>query len=92
MKHIDLANMEVLPSRRQRDKMDRERLADAAHRKACAKHKGRNHWRNWERRMMALAAAAERRIKAARSDAARKRYGEQVRAYWADLRAKHPGA
>ena len=36
---------------------DRETLAEIAYRKKCAKHKGRNHWLNWERRQMAKAKA-----------------------------------
>ena len=78
-------------SPRRRDPLDRERLADASHRKKCAKHKGRNHWRNWERRQM----AAEKRAAAEAKTAIRQRvwtaYVEQVRAYWSGDRSDLPG-
>ena len=87
---IDFANLQPLPLRRQKEACDRERLAEAAHRKKCAKHKGRNHWRNWERRKMALAKIAEGKIAGAKWLAARRRHVDQVRAYWEGLRSDHP--
>lgn len=90
MKNFDLATLQPIPTRRQRDARDRERLAEAAHRKHCAKHKGRNHWRNWERRMMERAQAAEATIKNAMKDAAKFRHVAQVRAYWSGAREDHP--
>lgn len=69
---------------------DRERLADVAHRKRCASHKGRNHWRNWERRMM---AAEKKRLALAKLEAkkpALERYRDAVRDYWAGRRAALP--
>ena len=70
---------------------DREALAEVTHRKRCAKHKGRNHWRNWERRLMAKekreAADKSHQIKMAKIN----RHVEQVRAYWMGLRDDLPG-
>jgi len=87
---IDFENLQPLPLRPQKDARDRERLAEAAHRKKCAKHKGRNHWRNWERRQMALAKIAEGKAKTAKWLADRRRHVDQVRAFWEGLRADHP--
>lgn len=69
---------------------DRETLAEAAHRKKCAKHKGRNHWRNWERRLMlkekreAQAKITERKLSAYFD------YRKQVRKYWQGSRPDMP--
>jgi hypothetical protein len=86
---IDWNNLSELP-RKIRDPHDRERLAQAALAKKAAKHKGRNHWRNWERRKMALDA---KRAAAARNDkklAKVRAHKDQVRAYWSGLRDEHP--
>jgi hypothetical protein len=87
---IDWKNLQPLPLSRQKDALDRERLAEIAHRKRCAKHRGRNHWRNWERRKM---AAEQRKIatdKLAKSKAQHKRHVDLVRDYWAGLIDCHP--
>lgn len=87
---IDLSALEPLPLRRQRDKMDRERLADIAHRKKRAKHKGRNHWRNWERRKMLAQAKAERGAKLDAKKPAMARYSDEVRRFWRGERGDMP--
>lgn len=81
---------EPLPLRRQKDRFDRERLAEAALKKKCAKHKGRNHWRNWERRKMAREKAEAKAPVIAKAVAAARRYHAEVRSYWRGLRADHP--
>lgn len=88
---MDFIDQQLVGPRRARDLNERERLAEAAHRRACAKHKGRNHWRNWERRR-ALAVAkkvadAKVELKAVRYA----RYTDAVRDYWRGLRDAHPG-
>lgn len=87
---IDLSSLEPLPLRRQRDKMDRERLADIAHRKKCATHKGRNHWRNWEHRKMLAQKKAERAAKLDTKKPAMARYGDEVRRFWQGERDDMP--
>lgn len=79
-----------LPSVRRREVNDRERLADAAHRKQCAKHKGRNHWRNWERRKMAADASREAKAKADKAVQRVKAHHAEVAAYWRGERESHP--
>lgn len=69
---------------------DRERLAEIAHRKRCAKHKGRNHWRNWERRRMALEKKRAAEIAVAKQMAADRRFMEAARSYWRGEREAHP--
>lgn len=81
---------EPLPLRRQKDTQDRERLAEAAHRKRCAKHKGRNHWRNWERRKMLEEKKKKAKIAKGVIDAARSRYLKASRAYWSGESDSHP--
>lgn len=89
MRDLDFLAKQLIGPRRC-DPMDRERLAEIAHRKRCAKHKGRNHWRNWERRRMAREKAADGKAKADRSRHARERYIDEVRAFWLGLRPDHP--
>lgn len=86
---IDWKNLEPLP-RKRRDGSDRERLAEISHTRKAAKHKGRNHWRNWERRQMAKAKreAAETKVSKAQAKAAR--YIEAVKAYWRGEIDQHP--
>jgi hypothetical protein len=69
-------------SARRRDPNDRERLAAAALAAKRAKHKGRNHWRNWERRQMAAEKRWASLAKVEKRKAAFGRYVEEVRAYW----------
>jgi hypothetical protein len=83
-----LAQQMVSP--RRRDPNDRERLAEAAHRKRCAKHKGRNHWANWERRQMAAEKRAAAEAKTEKRQRAWAAYVEQVRAYWSGDRRDLP--
>ena len=87
---INWNNLEPLPLKRQRDAGDRERLAAVAHRNACAKHKGRNHWRNWERRAMISEKKAAAKVKAAVKLAAHHRHTERVRLYWLGEIDSHP--
>ena len=87
---IDWKNLEPLPLRRQRDAAERERLADAARRAKCAKHKGRNHWANWARRKMIADAKKEARAKLEAKKPALKRYSAEVRNYWRGLRDDMP--
>lgn len=87
---IDFSTLEPLPLRRQRDKMDRERLAAVAHRAKCAKHKGRNHWRNWERRKMLAKAKADGLAKVEAKKPALARYSDEVRRYWRGERPDLP--
>lgn len=69
---------------------DRETLAEITHRKKCAKHKGRNHWRNWERRQMAKAKAdAAKKTQVSKTEKL-KLYHMKVRAYWLGLRDDLP--
>lgn len=84
------APMEPLVTCRERDANDRERLAEASHRKRCAKHKGRNHWRNWERRRMAQLKAERMAPVIERAKAAHGRYRDAVRAFWSGERETHP--
>ena len=62
--------------------MDRERLAENSLRRKAAKHKGRNHWANWERRMMKQATQKSHKIAAAISLAKRRKFLAQARQYW----------
>ncbi|HEY9219565.1 MAG TPA: hypothetical protein VIO94_16070 [Phenylobacterium sp.] len=88
---MDFIDAQMIGPRRKRDTQDRERLAEIAHRKSCAKHKGRNHWRNWERRRMAAEARKAALIAAASRSAKLSRYTEEVRAYWHGERSDMPG-
>jgi len=87
---IDWNKLGPLPLRRQTDPASRERLAAASLAKKSAKHKGRNHWRNWERRQMAKAARAVGAAKQAAKRPAMRRYLAEVRAYWGGERADMP--
>lgn len=83
-----IAAQMVVP--RKRDVSDRERLASAALAKKRAKHKGRCHWRNWERRQMALAKKkADEAVNAKRSVVIG-RYLDEARAYWRGDRTDLP--
>ncbi len=75
---------------RHRDPTDRERVAAAALAKSRAKHKGRNHWRNWERRKMAAEARKVALAKVEVKKAAFGRYCDEVRVYWLGGRHDHP--
>jgi hypothetical protein len=90
MEKIDWKNLESLPLKRQLG-LDREHLAAVSHTRKAAKHKGRNHWRNWERRQMTKAKKTE----AAKRDLAKQpslaRYRDAVRAYWRGEADQHPG-
>lgn len=77
-------------SARKRDPLDRERVAAAALARSRAKHKGRNHWRNWERRQMALEARRNALSTAATKKARFERYCDEVRSFWRGLRPDHP--
>ena len=87
---IDFAALEPLPLRRQRDKLDRERLAQSAHLAKCAKHKGLNHWRNWERRKMLAKAKTDGLAKIEAKKPALTRYADEVRRYWRGDRPDMP--
>lgn len=87
---IDWKNLEPLPLKRQRDTRDRERLAENAHRKRAAKHKGRNHWANWERRQMLAAKKAEGKKHGEKRQQVFRAYAAAVREYWRGLRTDHP--
>lgn len=87
---IDWKNLEPLPVKRQRDARDRERLAEVAHRKRAAKHKGRNHWANWERRQMLAAKKAEGKKRGDKRHAIFRAYVVGVREYWGGLRPDCP--
>lgn len=87
---IDWKNLQPLPLRRQRDRQDRERLAEFSHRRRCAKHKGRNHWKNWERRQIEAEKRAKALAKVELKVAAHRRHVEAVRAYWAGSTDTHP--
>ena len=65
-------------------------MAAAALAKSRAKHKGRNHWRNWERRLMAAEARRAAEEKTARKAATWARYRDEVRAFWRSARSDHP--
>lgn len=86
---IDWKNLEPLP-RKPRQLHPREMLAIASHKKKCAKHAGRNHLRNWERR------AEEKLKKRAREKEERRKalnyrgYLNLVRAYWSGEIDEHP--
>lgn len=87
---IDWKTLAPLPLRRQKDALDRERLADAALKKKQAKHKGRNHWRNWERRQMAKIAADKKQPMRDKAKVAHERYKSAVRAFWNGEIDEHP--
>jgi len=71
----------------QRD--DRERLAEASYRKRAAQHKGRAHFRAFQKRQRAAARRKAGEEKAARNRVIYGRYVERVRAFWAGL-GDHP--
>lgn len=76
---------------RKRNGLDRERLAAISHTQKAAKHKGRNHWRNWERRKMAAEKRKAALAKVEKRNAAFVRYVEATRAYWRGERPDLPG-
>lgn len=75
---------------RKRTELDRERLAAVAHSRAAAKHKGRNHWRNWERRQMAAEKRRAAMEKLTVKQSVFDRYKRAARAYWAGETEAHP--
>jgi hypothetical protein len=81
---------DTLPIKRQRDVMDRERLAMNSLKRKAAKHKGRNHWRNWERRQMAEAKKRASAITNATKLSAAAKILDQTRDYWRGLHDEHP--
>ncbi len=87
---IDFQNLEPLPLRRQKDRNDRERLADASFKKKAAKHKGRNHFHAYQKRQREAIKAVERAARAEKTARTYAGYVEAVRAYWAGLRPDHP--
>lgn len=86
---IDWSNLEPLP-RKPRDPHGRERLAAVSHTRKAAKHKGRNHWKNWERRQMARAKREAAEAGAKKAAAKYGRYIDAVRAYWRGEIDAHP--
>lgn len=69
-------------SRPRREDRGRERLAEFSFCRAKAKHKGRNHWRNWERRMMAAAKKSKAKAKAEKRAVEVSGYLDEARSYW----------
>jgi hypothetical protein len=86
---IDWNNPPALPVRR-KDKTDRERLAKASHLKKTAKHRGRNHWKNWERRHVAKTKAGLAKKCSNKNLSSLRKFRDAVRAYWNGEKDEHP--
>lgn len=86
---IDWQNLPPLP-RKKPDGATREDAAERLFRDHKAKHNGRNHIRNWERRQIARAAAMEARKRADKATARARRFIDAVRAYWKGDTDEHP--
>lgn len=87
--HIDWKNLETLPRKRS-DGKTKEDLADLKFQRSKAKHHGRCHIFNWQRRKSKEQSQIKGKEKSDANAQKHKSYKNRVRAFWAGKIDEHP--